>query len=68
MPKRPIRLIRRPEVQRRTSLPRSTLYALMKEGKFPKGYRSGPGQFSPVFWVESQVEEWINHQIKECQQ
>lgn len=50
------RLIRRPEVERLTGLPRSTIYARIKEGRFPK-------QVSPegnmALWRESEVQAWV---------
>lgn len=49
------RLLRRPEVERRTGLARSTIYARMKDGRFPKQVSGG----SMATWRESEVNEWI---------
>ena len=50
------RLLRRPAVQQMTTLPRSTLYRFVKEGKFPKPIRLGPRY---VAWLLADVEAWI---------
>lgn len=50
-------LLRRPEVTRRTGLSRSTLYARMKSGKFPKPVYLTP---STPAWVAAEVDEWIS--------
>ena len=49
-------LLRRPEVQRRTGLSRSPLYARIKAGTFPAPVKLGS---HAVAWVESEVEAWI---------
>ena len=49
-------LLRRPEVTRRTGLSRSTLYARMKVGTFPK-----PVYLTPTTpaWVAAEIDDWI---------
>jgi prophage regulatory protein len=49
-------LLRRPEVTRRTGLSRSTLYARMKVGTFPK-----PVYLTPTTpaWIEAEIDGWI---------
>ncbi len=54
--KRIPRFLRRPSVQGRTGLPKSTLYKLMSEGKFPQPYSLGARS---VAWLEQDVEEWM---------
>ena len=49
-------LLRRPEVTKRTGLSRSSLYARMKAGTFPKPVYPSP---STPAWVEAEVEAWI---------
>ena len=49
-------ILRRPEVERRTGLSRSTLYAMMAEGVFPKPVRLGK---RAVGWRESDVLAWL---------
>lgn len=51
------RLLRRPEVEARTGLSRSTLYSWMKDGRFPKPVRLGE---RIVAWRESDVTEWLD--------
>jgi len=56
-PNRTRRVLRRPEVQARTGLARSTIYARMKEGRFPTPVRLGS---RAVAWREEDVEEWLS--------
>ena len=50
------RILRRPEVQNRTGLSRSTIYAAMTEGQFPKPVRIGK---RAVGWTESAIAAWL---------
>lgn len=50
------RILRRPEVQNRTGLPTSTLYAMIADGRFPRPVKIGK---RAVGWLEGQVESWI---------
>ncbi len=50
------KLIRRPEVEARTGLSRSTLYDWMKRGKFPQPVKLGERL---VAWRESDVTAWL---------
>jgi prophage regulatory protein len=54
-------IIRLPQVKQRTGLSRSTLYALIKEGKFaapiPIGARA-------VGWLDSDIDQWIDARVK----
>lgn len=59
---RPIRILRRLEVQNRTGLARSTLYAFMASGRFPPSVRLGG---RAVGWIEQEVEAWIEQRIEE---
>ncbi|MDQ2088644.1 helix-turn-helix transcriptional regulator [Marimonas arenosa] len=49
-------LLRRPEVEARTGLSRSTLYVWMKRGEFPQPVRLGARL---VAWRESDVTAWL---------
>ena len=51
------RLLRRPDVEAVTGLSRSTLYAKMAKGDFPRPMRLGP---RAVAWRESDVQHWID--------
>ncbi len=50
------RILRRPDVEARTGLSRSTIYAWMKEGTFPKPVALGARL---VGWKESDVTAWL---------
>ncbi len=54
------RILRRPEVETRTGLSRSTIYAMMAEDKFPKPVRLGK---RAVGWTESAISEWIESRV-----
>ncbi len=60
--KTPLIILRRRDVEARTGLPRSTMYALMKQGKFPKQVSLGE---RAVGWVQSEIEEWIEQHISQ---
>ena len=51
------KLIRRPEVEARTGLSRSTLYDWMKRGDFPQPVKLGARM---VAWRESDVTAWLD--------
>lgn len=50
------RMLRRPEVEARTGLSRSSLYAMMSRGMFPRPKRLG---LRAVAWSEDEVENWL---------
>ena len=52
--------LRRPKVQKRTGFAKSTLYAQIKAGNFPKPVKIGD---RAVGWVESEVAEWQRQRI-----
>lgn len=55
------RFLRRPDVERMTSLSTSALYRLMKLGQFPRPRKIGAGgQNGAVAWFESEVREWMS--------
>jgi prophage regulatory protein len=49
-------LLRRPEVEARTGLSRSTLYEWMKRGEFPQPVKLGTRL---VAWRESDIAAWL---------
>lgn len=55
-----LRLIRRKEVQAKTGLGASSIYAMMQQGKFPKAVNISERR---VAWIESDVDQWINERI-----
>lgn len=54
------RFLRRPEVEAMTSLGRSQIYALAKQGKFPAPLALSPRH---SVWLSSEVEAWIASRI-----
>jgi prophage regulatory protein len=57
------RFLRCPVVRTRTGLPKSTLYQLIADGKFPKQIRIGP---RAVVWLEEDVDAWIDSKVAEA--
>ena len=55
-----VRLIRRKEVQAKTGLGASSIYAMMQQGPFPKAVNISERR---VAWIESDVDQWINERI-----
>lgn len=53
-------LIRLPVVQERTGLSRSTIYAFVSQGRFPKPVHLGARS---VGWVDTDVQDWIRARI-----
>lgn len=58
----PPRLLRRREVERRVGRSRSSIYALIADGRFPRPVRVGA---RAVRWVEAEVDSWIAARIAE---
>ena len=56
--------IKLPAVKERTSLSRSTIYAKISKGTFPKQIKLGE---RAVGWLESDINDWINQQITKSQ-
>lgn len=50
------RSLRRRDVEARTGLSRSTIYAMMTQGTFPKPVRLGA---RAVGWPESEIAAWL---------
>jgi len=50
------RLIKLPEVMRVTALSRSSIYAFIGNGDFPRPLSTGK---RAVAWVASEIDEWI---------
>lgn len=58
-------ILRRPQVEQRTGLSRSTLYQYIKDGDFPKPVRLG---LRAVGWLESDISDWIATRVKGARQ
>jgi prophage regulatory protein len=56
----PSAIIRRPRVEAMTGLARSTLYALIAAGAFPKPV---PLWGTAVGWIEAEVQAWVDARI-----
>ena len=56
----PMRLLRFPEVRRRTGLSRSTVWRLERKGEFPVHCRISSGA---VGWVEGEVQQWLDDKL-----
>lgn len=57
----PTRILRLPEVSRRTGLPRGSIYEQMALGLFPKPIAL---TFRTVGWLECEIEAWIEARIR----
>ena len=55
------KLIRLPEVLRRTGFGRSHIYNLINQGEFPKQIQISSGS---VAWLESELEAWMEDRIR----
>ena len=54
------KLLRLPQVKASTGLSKSTIYARIAEGTFPKQIPLGPRL---VVWIESDIQNWIAEQV-----
>ena len=54
------RLIRRKEVQAKTGLGASSIYAMMKSGEFPQCLNLSERR---VAWIESDINKWIAERV-----
>jgi prophage regulatory protein len=55
------RILRRPSVQSRTGLSRSSIYLNISKGTFPKPINLGARS---VGWLESDIDNWIDARIQ----
>lgn len=54
------KLLRLPQVKSITGLSKSSIYARIAEGTFPKQIPLGPRL---VVWVDSDIQNWITQQV-----
>jgi prophage regulatory protein len=59
----PTKIIGRKEVLDRTDLKKSTMYTLIRKGKFPKQVKLSDGR---VGWDEAEIEAWIQSRKAGC--
>ena len=55
-------ILRRKQVEIRTGLSRSTIYARIAEGTFPPPINLGGAR--AVGWIEAEIEAWLQAQIE----
>ena len=55
-------ILRRKQVETRTGLSRSTIYARMAENKFPQPISLGSNR-GAVGWIEAEIDAWIKERI-----
>lgn len=54
------RIIRLAEAKNLSGLSRSSIYALMNEGKFPQKVSIGS---RAIGWVENEIQDWIEERV-----
>ena len=59
------KIMRRPEVESITGLSRSSIYAKMENGTFPKGIKLSERS---VGWLEHEIQEWLKNRISATRQ
>jgi prophage regulatory protein len=60
LPPSPATILRLPQVEAMTGLKRSSLYAAIAEGRFPRQIQLGP---RAVGWLASEIDAWIAARI-----
>lgn len=55
-------VLRLPEVETRTGLARSSIYARIAEGRFPRQISLGGRS---IGWIEIEVDNWLQQKINE---
>jgi prophage regulatory protein len=55
------KVLRLSQVKEKTGLGRSTIYAEMSKGKFPKSISLG---IRSVGWLEDSIDNWIDSRVK----
>ncbi|NKB37623.1 MAG: AlpA family phage regulatory protein [Gammaproteobacteria bacterium] len=59
------RILRWPEVHKRTGICRSNAYKLINEDKFPPPIKLGKRASG---WIQSEIEKWIEDRINQSRQ
>ena len=59
------RIIKRPGVEAITGLSRSSIYAMMENGTFPKAVKISQRS---VGWLEHEVQEWLKNRVSATRQ
>ena len=58
-------ILRLPAVKSRTGLSRSSIYAKVRTGEFPKPVSIG---LRSIGWIESEIQQWIDYRIATSRQ
>lgn len=58
----PVTILRLPAVMHRVGLSRSSIYARMHQGTFPRSVRLGP---RAIGFVEAEITTWLNETIEQ---
>lgn len=58
--KKPVRLLRRAEVEHRTAMSKSTMYAAIANREFPEPVKTGR---QSVRWIESEIDDYLTAQV-----
>ncbi|WP_170480628.1 helix-turn-helix transcriptional regulator [Ruegeria arenilitoris] len=56
------KILRRNEVEKLTGLSRSTIYAMMKSGEFPRPIRLSA---RAVGWMASDIDAWLQNRLEQ---
>lgn len=56
-------ILRRKQVESRTGLSRSTIYARIVEGSFPRPINLGGSR--AVGWLESEINDWVQARVEQ---
>lgn len=56
----PHRLLRLKQVEDKTGLKRSQIYAYMKQKQFPASIKIGPAS---VAWLEKEIDDWVEDKL-----
>ena len=59
------RILRRPVIEEITGLARSTIYAAIADGTFPKPIHLGP---RAVGWLETDIDQWLAERVAASRQ
>ena len=65
-PRSSLRVIRMKELVSKVGYARSTIYALIKEGRFPPPFKLSPDGRA-IGWSEETINEWIDHRKSDLQ-
>ncbi|RQV93576.1 AlpA family phage regulatory protein [bacterium] len=60
-----MRYIRFKELRQRVPLGRTTIWRMMREGRFPRSRRIGK---TATAWLENEIEEWIRNRADKREQ